>query len=117
MSAQIAQVPDFLPAQADPSQRQIVERAHVLARQPLVRKQSYQSAEDRGGRLPRELLTDEGCNEGGEMVLTLALTETARANSSNRCTQDGIAAHEEPLRPHIVVRRQRSRNGCFTGRP
>src|SRR5206468_2515666 len=105
--AQITQVADFLAAQPDRSEYVV---AHAIDCDGIQRlpfwKEPCEALKDRRSRFRRELLTDNGPDERGEVILALARGQATRTDALDGRTEHRIAAAQQSSRALVIRRRQ-----------
>ena len=72
---------------------------------PLWEKRD-EPAEDGRGRLRRQLLTDDGLDEGAQMILPLTVGQTALTDLLDQFAKDRISPHQVATRAPVVFGRE-----------
>src|SRR5262245_37137280 len=105
--AEVAKIADLLPAQPDAAKRRVALGVDGWRTQRFAfRKQRQEPGEDGRRRLGRELLTDDGAYERGQMIVPLTAGHPARSNALDRDGQNRIAPHQHAPRFFVTLRRE-----------
>jgi len=101
---EIVEIGDLGTAEPRGAQRGGVERLDAIGRQgvPAARERRH-AAEDRLGRLSRELLRRDHLHESRERLVGAVIGEAAAADALDDGAEHGVAPHQRPPRTLVFL--------------